>query len=67
MNTPTLVPLTDLDALREAGIHYPSSIHGWRWAYRNRKERGLETAFIRQGRRILVDVPAYLDAVRSKA
>lgn len=65
MNAPTLVPLTDLAALRAAGIHYPASVDAWRWAYRNRHERGLARAFRRQGRRIVVDVPAYLDAVRS--
>ncbi len=61
----TLVPLVDLDGLRAAGIHYPKTVDGWRWAYRTRHERGLDNAFKRQGRRIVVDVPAYIEAVRA--
>jgi|GEM_PF-2080384 len=64
---PTLVPLTDLATIREAGICYPSTVHGWRWLYRCRAERGLESAFRRQGRRVVLDVPAYLAAVRERA
>jgi hypothetical protein len=67
MNSPLLVPLTDITGLRAAGIHYPETVDGWRWAYRVRAERGLERAFVRQGRRVLVDIPAYLRAVRSDA
>lgn len=63
--TPTLVPLTDVAALRAAGIHYPDTVDAWRWLYRCRHDRGLDRAFRRIGRRVLVDVPAYLDAVRS--
>ncbi len=61
---PTLVPLTDLESLRAAGIQYPETVDGWRWLYRVRAERGMERAFRRVGRRVLVDVPAYLAAVR---
>jgi hypothetical protein len=60
----TLVPLTDIDALRAAGVAYPSTVYSWRWLYRHREERGLACAFRRVGRRVLVDVPAYLAAVR---
>lgn len=64
METPTIVPLTNIDALRRL-VGYPETVDAWRWAYRRRHERGLDGAFIRQGRRILVDVPRYLDLVRS--
>lgn len=66
MTTLILVPLTDLAALKAAGIGYPSTVEGWRWAYRVRAERGLEDAFKRQGRRVLVDTEAYLEAVRGR-
>lgn len=64
---PALVPLTDLEAQRAAGIHYPASVDAWRWLYRHRRERGLESAFRRVGRRVLVDTGAYLDAIRAQA
>lgn len=54
--SPILLPLTDLDGLRAAGLAYPSSVDGWRWLYRVRRERGVEDGFRRIGRRILVDV-----------
>jgi len=60
----TLVPLTDIESLRAAGVAYPSTVHSWRWLYRHREERGLAGAFRRVGRRVLVDVPAFLAAVR---
>jgi hypothetical protein len=59
-----ILPLTDVAALREAGIGYPSTEHSWRWLYRNRIDRGLELAFIRVGRRVLVDVPRFLELAR---
>ena len=61
----TLVLMTDLDALRAAGVVYPKTVDGWRWLYRIRHERGLDRAFCRVGRRVLVDVPAYLTAIRA--
>ncbi len=64
MTTPVLIPLTDLVALKAAGIIYPKTIDGWRWLFRKRYERGLDRAFHRVGRRVLVDAPAYLAAVR---
>jgi hypothetical protein len=63
---PTLVPLTDINSLSAAGIEYPKTVDGWRWLYRVRAERGMERAFRRVGRRVLVDVPAYLAAVREQ-
>jgi hypothetical protein len=65
--TAILVPITDINALKAAGIHYPATVEGWRWAYRMRTDRGLDHAFIRHGRRVLVDIPAYLKAVRTQA
>lgn len=65
--TPELIPLTDLKSLRQAGVVYPDSVDGWRWLYRIRDQRGLDQAFRRVGRRVLVDVPAYLAAVRGNA
>jgi hypothetical protein len=61
-----LVPINDSAKLRDL-VGYPESEHAWRWLFRCRKERGLEQAFIRVGRRILVDVPAYVAALRKQA
>lgn len=36
MTIPTIVPLTDIDRLRAAGIEYPSTVDAWRWLYRCR-------------------------------
>ena len=65
--TAHLVPLTRLDLIRAAGAHYPETVDGWRWAYRQRHERGIAGAFVRQGRRVLVDVSAYLELVRRRS
>jgi hypothetical protein len=65
LTTPTFVALTDLANLRSAGIAYPSTIHGWRWLYRHRHERGLDDAFRRVGRRIVVDPERYRELVRA--
>jgi hypothetical protein len=62
----SLIPMTDIEALRAAGISYPQSVNAWRWLYRNRHERGVAGAFRRVGRRIVVDAPAFLCAVRSQ-
>jgi hypothetical protein len=62
----SLIPMTDIDALRAAGISYPQSVNGWRWLYRNRHERGVAGAFRRVGRRIVVDAPAFLSTIRSQ-
>lgn len=62
-----IIPLTDLQGLREAGIAYPDTEHAWRWLFRMRTERGLEKAFVRIGRRVCVDVPRYLTAVRQSS
>ena len=65
MTAPTFVALTDLKNLRAAGIAYPSTIHGWRWLFRHRHERGLDDAFRRIGRRIVVDPERYRELVRA--
>lgn len=67
VTTPTFVALTDLVNLRAAGIAYPSTIHGWRWLYRHRHERGLDDAFRRVGRRIVVDPERYRELVRASS
>ena len=67
LTTPTFVALTDLANLRSAGIAYPSTIHGWRWLYRHRHERGLDDAFRRIGRRIVVDPQRYRELIRESA
>jgi len=66
MITPMLIPLTDLANLRAAGIAYPSTEHGWRWLYRHRHVRGLEDAFHRIGRRIVLDPVRYIELVRER-
>lgn len=61
-----LIPMTDIQGLRAAGINYPHTIDSWRWLYRHREERGVTEAFRRVGRRIVVDVQAFIDAIRSQ-
>jgi hypothetical protein len=63
--TPTFIALTDLANLRAAGIVYPSTVHGWRWLFRHRHERGLADAFRRIGRRIVVDAQRYQELLRA--
>jgi hypothetical protein len=65
--TPTFIALTDLPNLRAAGIVYPSTVHGWRWLFRHRHERGLEDAFRRIGRRIVVDAQRYQELLRASS
>ena len=67
MTVPTFVALTDLTNLRAAGIAYPSTVHGWRWLFRHRHERGLGDAFRRIGRRIVVDPQRYRELVRASS
>ncbi len=55
VTSPAFIALTDLTNLRAAGITYPSTVHGRRWLFRHRHERGLDDAFRRIGRRIVVD------------
>ena len=62
---PTVVPITNIEALRRAGIEYPATVDAWRWAYRRRHENGLADAIKKKNGRIVVDVPAYLEAIRS--
>ena len=59
-----LIPMHDIDALREAGVHYPSTPESWRWLFRTRADRGVEDAFTRCGRRILVDTEVLLERMR---
>jgi len=62
-----LIPITaPAEEFRAQGVVHPDSIGGWRWLFRNRAHNGLDRAFVRVGRRILVDVPAYLAALRAK-
>jgi hypothetical protein len=61
-----LIPMNDLEALKAAGVLYPQTEHGWRWLYRHRHIKGFSGAFRRVGRRILVDVRAYIDTVRAQ-
>jgi hypothetical protein len=51
--------------LKAAGIHHPATENAWRWCFHHRHIRGLEGAFKRNGRRIVVDVNAFKAAVRS--
>ncbi len=59
-----LIPIGDIPALRQAGVHYPSTPESWRWLYRTRAERGVAEAFLRCGRRILVDTDRLLELMR---
>jgi hypothetical protein len=62
--TDLLIPITDVEALKAAGILHPGSENAWRWCFRYRHVRGLEYAFKRNGRRIVVDVDAFKAAIR---
>ena len=66
MTNPTLIPITDVANLQAAGIVYPATEHGWRWLYRQRHVRGLEDAFLRIGRRIVIDPTRYIELVRER-
>ena len=59
-----IIPMNDAAGLRSAGIHYPSTPESWRWLYRTRAERGVAAAFIRCGRRILIDSDRLLELMR---
>jgi hypothetical protein len=59
-----LIPMHETDDLRKAGVHYPATPESWRWLFRTRRERGVEEAFVRVGRRILVDTEVLLDRMR---
>jgi len=65
--TPSFIALTDLENLLAAGIVYPSTVHAWRWLFRHRHERGLEDAFRRVGRRIVVDAERYQELLRASS
>lgn len=64
---PIFVALTDLTNLRAAGIAYTSTVHGWRWLFRHRHERGLGDAFRRIRRRIVVDPERYRELIRASS
>jgi hypothetical protein len=64
--TDLLIPMTDVEALKAAGIHYPATENAWRWCFRHRHDRGLDNAFKRNGRRIVVDVDAFKAALRNR-
>lgn len=59
-----LIPIGHVSALKEAGVHYPATPESWRWLYRTRAERGVEEAFLKCGRRILVDTDRLLQLMR---
>lgn len=40
--TDLLIPITDIEALKAAGIHHPATENAWRWCFRHRHIRGLE-------------------------
>jgi hypothetical protein len=61
---PRIVPLTDIEAIRAAGVLYPATVDGWRWLYRQRAARGMTHVFLRVGRRIMIDLPAYEAVLR---
>jgi hypothetical protein len=61
---PKIVPLTDIDTIRASGVVYPATLNGWRWLYRQRVARGMSHVFLRVGRRIMIDLPAYEAALR---
>jgi hypothetical protein len=64
--TPTLIPIKEPERLLAAGIEYPKTYWGWVGVYRERHNRGLARAFVKSGRRVLVDVQAYLEAMRAQ-
>jgi hypothetical protein len=65
--TPELVPITDTPALRAAGIYWPTTAPSWRWQYLRRHDYGTAEAFVRVGRRLLVNVPAFKRIIAERA
>jgi hypothetical protein len=63
--TDLFIPITDIASLKAAGIYYPATEYAWRWCFRHRHARGLQHAFRRNGRRIIVDVDAFKAAMRN--
>lgn len=61
-----LIPITDQRSIEAAGIAYPRSEWGWRWVYRHRETNGHANSFRKLGRRILVSVPDFLEAMRAQ-
>ena len=53
--TDLLISMTDVEALKAAGIHYPATESAWRRCVRRRHVCGLENAYKRSGRRTVVD------------
>lgn len=65
---PQIIPFTSIDALKAAGIHYPSTRPQLDWMFRTRHENGLADAFAVINGRKLFKPQRYLEltgAVRS--
>jgi hypothetical protein len=61
------IPITNLEALRGAGIEYPNTVNSWRWIYRRRHESGLADSFRTVGRRVLVNPSRFLELTHDRA
>ena len=61
-----LIPLTKPEGFGQAGIPFKST-HAARWAFRQRRENGLEGAFVRIGKNVFIDVPKFHELVRKQA
>lgn len=63
--TDLLILLTDTETLKSARIHQPATENGSSWCFRHRHVGGLDSVFMRNGRRTVVDVNAFKAAHRS--
>lgn len=63
---PTIVSITNIDAIKRSGIEQPATVDAWRWAYRKRHENGLADAFRKVGGRVSVDIPRFIELVRAR-
>lgn len=59
---PRLIHLTDPSEFKANGLPW-RTVEQARWAYRTRKENGLEKAFKKQGSRICLDVIKFHEAI----
>lgn len=64
---PSIVSITNIDAIRRAGVEHPATVDAWRWAYRRRHENGLADAFRKINGRVCVDVPRYVELIRAQS
>ena len=64
MQQPRLIPITDPEMMKAAGLPLRST-DAARWCFRHRVERGVADAFVRVGNRIYIDPDEFHRAIRA--